>query len=185
MPLQKTSNTTLNPAIAPAVPTLDWQPCKDPDQQGFQCATAQVPLDYQNPSAESIQLAVIKYPATDQSRRIGTLFFNPGGPGGPGTEDLPAWFSLFPQQLKQQFDIVSFDPRGIGNSTAVECFASKDDANNFFASVPQAFPVGTASRLELCPLSKLCVSKTNLPFRLAQIPEHCLLGNRSHVHSLP
>jgi pimeloyl-ACP methyl ester carboxylesterase len=103
-----------------------------------------VPLDYQKPDAESIQLAVIKHPATDQSRRIGTLFFNPGGPGGPGTQDLPAWFSLFPHKLQQQFDIVSFDPRGVGTSTAVECFASDEDEHNFFAAVPQAFPVGAA-----------------------------------------
>ncbi len=138
----QTSRTTTQ--IAPPVPTLDWQPCQDPDQQGFQCATAQVPLDYQHPQAKTIPLAVIKHSAASPNRRIGTIFFNPGGPGGSGTADLPAWFSLFPQQLQQQFDIVSFDPRGIGDSTAVECFASEDDANNFFATVPQAFPVGTA-----------------------------------------
>jgi len=135
-------NTTPTTAIAPPVPTLNWQPCTDPNQSGFECATAQVPLDYQKPDVESIQLAIVKHPATDQSRRIGTLFFNPGGPGGSGTEDLPAWFSLFPQELQQRFDIVSFDPRGIGDSTPVQCFASQDDANNFFAPVPQGFPVG-------------------------------------------
>jgi len=140
----QTSHPTPTTAITPQVPTLNWQPCTEPAQTGFQCATAQVPLDYQKPEAESIQLAVIKHPATDRNRRIGTLFFNPGGPGGPGTEDLPAWFSLFPQKLQQQFDIVSFDPRGVGSSTAVECFASDEDANSFFASVPQVFPVGAS-----------------------------------------
>lgn len=139
----QTSNTTSTTAIAPQVPVLNWQPCVGSDQQGFQCATAQVPLDYQKPEAELIQIAVIKHPATDQSHRIGTLFFNPGGPGGAGTEDLPAWFTLFPQELQQRFDIVSFDPRGIGNSTPVQCFATEQDANNFFASVPQGFPVET------------------------------------------
>lgn len=129
---------------APPVPKLNWQPCTDSAQKGFQCATAQVPLDYQNPSGKSIQLAVIKRPATDQSRRIGSLFFNPGGPGGPGTEDLPAWLSQFPTQLPQRFDLISFDPRGIGASTPVQCFDNADQAQSFYAKLPQGFPVGEA-----------------------------------------
>lgn len=100
----QTSNTTLASAFTPKVPVLAWQPCADPQQSGFQCATAQVPLDYRDPSAGSIKLAVIKHPATDQGRRVGSLFFNPGGPGGAGTEDLPTWFNRFPDELQQKIN---------------------------------------------------------------------------------
>lgn len=131
-------------AATPQVPELNWQPCTDLDQSGFQCAIAQVPLDYKNLSAGSIQLAVIKHPATDQTHRISSLFLNPGGPGGAGTKNLPAWFNQFPLLLQQRFDIISFDPRGIGNSTAVQCFANNDDENSFFTQLPQGFPVGEA-----------------------------------------
>lgn len=136
--------STSNAAPTPIVPKLNWQPCTEPTQKGFQCATAQVPLDYQNPNGKSIQLAVIKHPATEPSRRIGTLFLNPGGPGGSGTESLPAWFSQFPSEIPKRFDIISFDPRGIGDSTAVQCFANDEEGNRFFAQLPQGFPVSEA-----------------------------------------
>jgi pimeloyl-ACP methyl ester carboxylesterase len=129
-------------AAAATVPVLDWQPCAEPTQQGFDCATAQVPLDYDNPEGTTIQLAVIKHPASDPAHRLGTLFFNPGGPGGPGTLQLPAWFHFFPATLRARFDIISWDPRGIGASTAVQCFATAEDEVQFFAELPGGFPVG-------------------------------------------
>ena len=66
-------------ADAQAAP-LNWTPCDD----GFQCATAQVPLDYDQPDGHADQLALIRLPATDPAHRIGTLFTNPGGPGNSG-----------------------------------------------------------------------------------------------------
>src|SRR5512132_2350420 len=86
--------TAVGPAptsAAAAVPVLAWQPCTDPSQNGFDCATAEVPLNYQNPEGSTIELALVRHSATDPARRIGSLFFNPGGPGGSGTESLPAW----------------------------------------------------------------------------------------------
>jgi len=136
------SSPTSDPFPAPEIPVLAWQACAATGQSGFECATAQVPLDYKNPDGAAIHIAVIKHAATDSSRRIGSLFFNPGGPGGAGTEDLPNWFSHFPVDLQARFDIISFDPRGIGNSTAVQCFANKGDENEFLAKLPQRFPVG-------------------------------------------
>jgi pimeloyl-ACP methyl ester carboxylesterase len=143
--IASTSNAAPATSPSPLVPKLNWQPCTSADQKGFQCATAQVPLDYQNPNGESIQLAVIKHPATDQSHRIGSLFFNPGGPGGPGTKQMPAWFSQFPTELTKRFNIISFDPRGIGDSTPVQCgFDNADKVRSFFTTLPQGFPVGEA-----------------------------------------
>jgi hypothetical protein len=69
-------------------------------QSGFECASARVPLDYAKPQGPNIELALIRHRASDPTERIGSLFFNPGGPGGAGTEDLPAWFGLFPKQVR-------------------------------------------------------------------------------------
>src|SRR3954467_2702039 len=90
------SVATLPPAadrlIAPAtagVPALQWQPCAAPTPAGFECASVPVPLDHAHPDGKTITLAVIRHPATEPGNRFGTLFFNPGGPGGQGTINLP------------------------------------------------------------------------------------------------
>ncbi len=136
-----------SPAGAATVPTLAWAACPAadsptaPDLSSFQCATASVPLDYADPSGKSIDLAVVRHPATDATAKIGTLFFNPGGPGGTGTGQFPAWFSFFPAELQRRFDIVSWDPRGIGESTATQCFDSADAEGELLGALP-AFPIG-------------------------------------------
>jgi pimeloyl-ACP methyl ester carboxylesterase len=138
----------LSPATATAaeapVPVLDWQPCADPGQHGFDCATAQVPLDYGDPQGATIDLAVIRHPATDPDHRLGALFFNPGGPGGSGTASLPNVLDFFPAPVRARFDLLSWDPRGVGASTAVQCFDTPDDRDRFFAELPEGFPVGRA-----------------------------------------
>lgn len=132
-------------ADAPAVPVLDWQPCDPSQPNSFDCATAKVPLDYAHPDGQTIDLAVIRHKATGPGARIGTLFFNPGGPGGSGVTDLPAFLSLFPAAAQQRFDIVSWDPRGTNASTAVQCFASAADEAQFFTGIPtRTFPVGNS-----------------------------------------
>ena len=128
----------------PGVAGLTWKPCGAKAQEGFECATARTPLDYDDPGGVQIQLAVIRHLATDPAHRAGTLFFNPGGPGGAGTEDLPAWLGLFPAELRARFDLVSWDPRGVGASTAVQCFASARREAEFLGAAAAAFPVGAA-----------------------------------------
>ena len=81
------------PAAAP-VPNLSWHPCP---KKGFQCATARVPLDYSHPQGRTIHLAVIRHRATDPAHRIGTLFFNPGGPGGSGVSRAAEVRQLVPR----------------------------------------------------------------------------------------
>ena len=90
---------------------------------------------------------MIRHRASDPGRRIGTLFYEPGGPGVPGTEFLPDLaFDGFPAAVKARFDIVSWDPRGVGESTAVQCFADQAAEDRFFAGSPtrnvDGFPVG-------------------------------------------
>jgi pimeloyl-ACP methyl ester carboxylesterase len=134
---------------AAAAPAIPWHKCADPDQQGFQCAKIRVPLDYGRSGGSDIRLALIRHRASDPGRRVGTLFYEPGGPGVPGTEFLPDLaFDGFPAAVRARFDIVSWDPRGVGASTAVQCFASQDAEDRFFAGSPtrnvDGFPVGPA-----------------------------------------
>jgi len=101
-------------AATVAVPRLVWHRCASPAQQGFQCATARVPLDYFNPRGPTIHLAVIRHRASDRAHRIGTLFFNPGGPGASGTVALPLLVERLPaalRALRERFELASWDPR--------------------------------------------------------------------------
>lgn len=125
------------PASAPPVPSLHWQACDD----GYQCATAQVPLDYSRPDGQTISIAVIRHLATDRARRVGSLFFNAGGPGTPGTL-LPLLYGQLPAQVRARFDVVSFDSRGVGQSTSLHCFPSDAAEQQFLSQMPAGFPVG-------------------------------------------
>jgi len=127
-----------------AVPTLTWGPCAPGSNAalaGFVCASAAVPFDYSDRSGRTITLAVVKHAATDPARRIGTLFMNPGGPGGQGTTQITGWLQFVPEVLRERFDVVSWDPRGIGASTAVQCFPSAETEADFLGEFAD-FPVG-------------------------------------------
>jgi len=126
-------------AAAAAVPQLSWSDCGG----GFQCATAAVPLDYDHPSGTKISLALIRHPATDQAHKLGSVFLNPGGPGGSGVDFVRGLGDvLFSDQVRAQFDLVGFDPRGIIGSTPLRCFDSLDQAVATLAPFP--FPVTPA-----------------------------------------
>ncbi|GAA2456165.1 alpha/beta hydrolase [Streptomyces mauvecolor] len=86
----------------------------------WKCATMKVPLDYANPKAGTLDLALIRTEATDKAHRIGSLVFNFGGPGGSGVSTLPAAASDY-EGLRGRYDLVSFDPRGVGASAPVQC----------------------------------------------------------------
>ena len=120
---------------APTVPTIAWTDCAG----GLQCATAAVPLDYDRPSATAISIALIRLPASDPGQRIGSLFVNPGGPGGSGVDFLRGIASLIPAELRSRYDIVGFDPRGIAHSTPLRCFDTQQEAAD--AASPLVFPV--------------------------------------------
>ncbi|MGW0784365.1 alpha/beta hydrolase [Streptomyces sp. NPDC002913] len=117
---------------------LDWQPCPAPSTaQGsgtaptplpggaaWQCSFMDVPLDYADPDGRTIELALIRAPARNKDRRIGSLVFNFGGPGASGVATLPSFGTDY-DSLRTRYDLVSFDPRGVGRSEAVQC---ADDA---------------------------------------------------------
>lgn len=101
---------------------LAWKDCG----QGFSCTRAAVPLDYAKPAGARIQISVIKLPARKRQQRIGSLFINPGGPGGSGVEYARYAESAIPAAVRDRFDIVGFDPRGVGESSPVRCATSAE-----------------------------------------------------------
>ncbi|MFF8399915.1 alpha/beta hydrolase [Streptomyces sp. NPDC016172] len=114
---------------------LSWKTCPAPDEaQGggappsplpddgeWQCATMKAPLDWGDPKGDTIGLELIRVRTTgDGTERIGSLVFNFGGPGGSGVTSLPAFAEGY-EKLRTRYDLVSFDPRGVGRSDPVIC----------------------------------------------------------------
>jgi len=106
--------------VAPAeAATLAWGPCSDSTlaRAGFQCARLDAPVDPANPAGPQFSLALTRHLSTGKAaERIGSLLYNPGGPG-PGLAAAPdLWLRLSPD-IEQRFDLVSWDPRGFGATT--------------------------------------------------------------------
>jgi pimeloyl-ACP methyl ester carboxylesterase len=98
-----------------------WKRCGD----GMRCATVEVPLDYDAPDGESIELSVARRPASDTDRRLGSLLVNPGGPGASGVDYARDAEYVVSDALLRRYDIVGFDPRGVGDSTPVTCLSDR------------------------------------------------------------
>ncbi|WP_326598864.1 alpha/beta hydrolase [Streptomyces sp. NBC_01803] len=129
---------------------LDWSACEPPDPaQGdaqmspgalpdgaeWECATMTAPLDYADPEGETIDIAMIRArSAARGDKRVGSLLFNFGGPGGSGVVTLPAFGQDY-ATLHKRYDLVSFDPRGVGDSEGVRCL-SDARLDEFFAADP-------------------------------------------------
>jgi len=105
--------------------SIDWQDCSD-GTSPFQCGTVTVPLDYNNPGGRTITIALKKLPASDSDAEHGSLFFNPGGPGVSGIRTLETQATVLPEELRAGYDVVGFDPRGIGQSTPITCWTDED-----------------------------------------------------------
>jgi pimeloyl-ACP methyl ester carboxylesterase len=100
-----------------------WQPCGN-----VECGQLSVPLDWKHPKGRHFTLALARLPAS--GKRIGVLFTNPGGPGVSGVDFLRDAGGAFPNEIRRQFDIVSWDPRGVGASAPVRC---NDRLDAFYA----------------------------------------------------
>jgi pimeloyl-ACP methyl ester carboxylesterase len=118
-------------APKPGTP-VQWSTCESASSNdikvpaGAECGMLSVPVDYAKPDGDVAQLAMIRFKATGQ--KIGSLFINPGGPGESGVEAAASMVGTMPESVRQRFDVVGFDPRGVGSSTpAVWCNSDADN----------------------------------------------------------
>ncbi|MEO7235540.1 MAG: alpha/beta fold hydrolase, partial [Lapillicoccus sp.] len=123
-------------------PRIAWSDCDD----GFQCADVPVPLDYDRPSGGTITVALLRLPSTDPAKRKGSLFVDPGGPGGSGVGLVRSAGKTYPQEVREAYDLVGFDPRGVAGSSPLRCF--DNEADSLAAQHPQKFPVTDADIVE-------------------------------------
>ncbi|GAB3074350.1 alpha/beta hydrolase [Micromonospora schwarzwaldensis] len=117
-------------------PELDWYACYD----YAECATVRLPLDYDNPKGATTEVALLRVRARDQQHRIGSLFLNPGGPGGSGTSIALAAPYFLGDDLLDRFDVVGVDPRGVGSGDTIKCFRTVKDQTRAYAGLNVAFP---------------------------------------------
>jgi len=110
------------PTLAPPRP-VGWSDCGG----GFECGIVDVPRDYADPAGLTVRLALIRLRASDPTRRIGSLVVNPGGPGQSAIDFVRAGATeIFKPEILARFDIVGFDPRGVGSSTPIRCVERLD-----------------------------------------------------------
>ncbi|KAB2348316.1 alpha/beta hydrolase [Actinomadura rudentiformis] len=116
----------VNATAVAATTGVQWSSCKPPDDpkweawKGAECATLRLPIDWARPDGPKFDLAIARRQA-DAATRTGTLVFGPGGPGDSGVERVGTGLDRFSPEVRRRFDIVSFDPRGVGLSSPVTC----------------------------------------------------------------
>ncbi|EHI13816.1 alpha/beta hydrolase [Mycolicibacterium thermoresistibile] len=128
-------------AVPPPGTPVEWVPCQSGGAgessgvlAGAECGLLSVPVDYDEPDGEAARLALIRFPATGD--RIGSLVINPGGPGESGVEAAAQMLATIPAPVRERFDVVGFDPRGVANSSpAVWC--NSDEDNDRLRADPQ------------------------------------------------
>ena len=103
--------------------TITWEDC--PDGASFKCGMVTVPLDYEHPDGQTITIALKKLPALDGDAEHGSLFLNPGGPGESGIEVVTSAPGVS-EELRSAYDIIGFDPRGVGQSTPITCWTDDE-----------------------------------------------------------
>ena len=112
--------------MIPSPTRVAWKSCGG----AFECGHVAVPLDYTHPAGETIKIELIRKPATSPGQRIGSLLVNPGGPGGSGITFLQQDIASF-TNVNMYFDLIGFDPRGVGQSSPVRCLTGpQEDAFN-------------------------------------------------------
>ncbi|NCT92170.1 alpha/beta hydrolase [Cellulomonas sp. APG4] len=134
-----------------------WEECGD-----LECAVVQAPLDWDDPGAGSIELAMSRSLATGpDDARVGSLLLNPGGPGSSGIEFLEGAGAAFGEPVREAFDLVGFDPRGVGASSAVDC-GDGSVLDDFFLDVPPLEDDADveAARARVAAFSEGCLAAT-------------------------
>jgi len=134
-PEPSTSTPSLDPGLSGEAKYyeqhVDWSDCGN----GMQCAQVTVPMDWSEPdSGKDIQLAVTRHQAT--GKKLGSLFMNPGGPGASGFQYVhDYWDYFFSSELAASYDLIGWDPRGVGKSSPVTCYTDPDDIQQWLYGI--------------------------------------------------
>ncbi|KAG8717827.1 hypothetical protein FRC08_006556 [Ceratobasidium sp. 394] len=163
--------------LAPRSIDIAWTSCEEDDSR--ECGRFEVPLDYQNESVGKASLAVARYPATKQPK-LGTLFLNPGGPGGSGVGlILGGNGNTVMETVGGQYDLVSWDPRGVGLSEPQpDCFTTRTEEDAFWnGSIAR---VGIEARGDFTDQVDLDAFYAQIPFVDKLLAE---FGQRCQEHS--
>ena len=148
------------PTARPSWRRAGWTGCRHPSCGGTpatatrECATARLPLDYDRPHGATTLVAVLRVKAKDQKHRIGSLFVNPGGPGGSGTGLAQAAPYFLSPDVLARFDVVGIDPRGTNFSDEVACFPGNAQQGKVLSGLNVAFPFTKAEEQAAVSSSK-------------------------------
>ncbi|MBR7741870.1 alpha/beta fold hydrolase [Phycicoccus sp. BSK3Z-2] len=135
-----TAAPTGAPQVQAPVPDIAWSTCVGEGLEAFDCASVQVPTDYDEPRGDTTTIALTRLQATDPDGRVGSLFLNFGGPGIAGVGLMHTLGETFlDPKVHAKFDVIGFDPRGVGLSNPVTCFPNEAAEKANFADTP-AFP---------------------------------------------
>ncbi|MER5733690.1 alpha/beta hydrolase [Streptomyces sp. NPDC002138] len=136
--------SSVSPVFDYRPPPPSWHRCAADRPAAYECATLRVPLDYERPRDRSIDLAISRIKTEDPGKRHGVLLLNPGGPGDPGL-DLPLTvLDVLPKDVRDAYDLIGFDPRGVGASSPVGCGLSDAEQVVDRPYHPETFPSDVA-----------------------------------------
>ncbi len=119
LPVAPAAASPADPEGAARPPAISWAPCEE--DKTAECGKLTVPVDWSKPGGETFELALARRKATDPAARIGSLVINPGGPGGSGVGAVLGDWIGFTPEITRRFDVVGFDPRGVGLSHPILC----------------------------------------------------------------
>jgi pimeloyl-ACP methyl ester carboxylesterase len=154
-----TLGTASTPSAAASQGQIDWGPCTYAPLAGtaVECGRLTVPLDRNDPSGPTVSLMVARHPSEGTAdERIGSLLFNPGGPGGSGLQAIhEAWLRL-PASVRDRFDLVTWDPRGVGESTPAPADCPLPEFSVPVTYPPDLAAIGTAFTSGMAPVMAAC-----------------------------
>jgi pimeloyl-ACP methyl ester carboxylesterase len=130
------------PAAEPQAPVV-WGACPSGTDPALQCSTLPVPLDYRHPDGRKIDLAISRLPSKNPAKRRGALLTDPGGPGLPGQLAVP--LLGLPQPVRDSYDVIGFDPRGIGRSAPLTCDLTSEQ-NAIAANPPYPYDAADVAK---------------------------------------